>query len=419
MPLVHDPAEESNPRYEGWRVVAASGTGVFLASSFFFTFPVFLKPLSEEFGWSREAISGAYAAMTMASALSAPFIGHLFDRSGPKSICGPCLAVGGCAFASLALLTPRLWHLYSIFALIGLVTTGASYIVYSRVIATWFDARRGLALAIMIAGSGAGGIVCPPAAQALVDVVGWRSAYLVIGAVSPLIGLPVILWFVREHGTASRNTRQDAARSTIGGAMRSRILWTLIIVVFGTTMAVNATIVHLSALLTDRGVPAARAALVLSVMGGASVAGRLVTGWLLDRFAATRVSFVLLATAACGVLLLADARTATMGMVAVVLIGFGTGGEIDVVPYLLSRYFGVAALSSLMGLAWMAFGLAGAVGPILMGRAYDATGSYEVVLVSAAVGALGISALVLSLPSYTRTSPIPLAPGDYSLRRRG
>ena len=77
-----------------------------------------------------------------------------------------------------------------------------------------------------------------------------------------------------------------------------------------------------------------------------------------------------------GVLLLAGTRTTTAGMVAAALIGFGTGGEIDVFPYLLSRYFGVTALSSLMGLAWMAFGLAGAAGPILMGRAYDATGSY-------------------------------------------
>ena len=400
MSPVHELAEESNPRYEGWRVVGATGAGVFLVSSFFFSFPVFLKPLSEEFSWSREAVSAAYAAMTLASALSAPLVGLLFDRSGPRWICGPSLTVAGFAFASLAWLTPRLWHLYVVFGLIGLATTGASYIVYARVVATWFDARRGLALAVMIACSGAGGMVYPPAAQALIDLVGWRNAYLALGAVSPVIGAPIIVWFVRERRTTVQGTRNAVARSTIGSALRSRTLWTLLVVVFGTTMAVNATMVHLSALLTDRGVSAASAALVISVLGAASVAGRLLAGWLLDRFAATRVAFVLLVTAAMGVLLLAGGRTTTAGIVAVTLIGFGTGGEIDVFPYLLSRYFGVTALSSLMGLAWMAFGLAGAAGPILMGRAYDATGSYEVVLASAAAATLAMGALMLSLPPY-------------------
>lgn len=170
----------------------------------FFTFPVLLKPLSEELSWSREAVSRAYAAMTLASAFSAPVVGHLFDRSGPRWICGPCLMVAGCAFASLALLTPKLWHLYAIFGLIGLATTGASAVVYARVISTWFDARRGLALAVMIASSGVGGIVYPPVAQALIEPVGWRSAYLILGAVTLVIGVPVILLFVRERTTASR-----------------------------------------------------------------------------------------------------------------------------------------------------------------------------------------------------------------------
>ena len=303
---------------------------------------------------------------------------------------------------SLALLTPRLWHLYAVFAVIGLAVTGASYIVYSRVIATWFDARRGVALAIMIACSGAGGMVYPPAAQALIDWAGWRTAYSILGAMIPVMGVPIVLWFVRERSVSNRDERKRDARAIVHEALRSRILWTLIVVVFGTTMAINATVVHLSALLTDRGVPAGRAALVVSVMGAASLAGRLLTGWLLDRFAATRVSFVLLATAASGAFVLANADTVTAGIVGAALIGFGTGGEVDVFPYLLSRYFGVTALSSLMGLTWMAFGLAGAAGPIVMGRAYDVTGSYEVVLVFAAVCTLGIGALMLTLPLASR-----------------
>jgi MFS family permease len=141
-------------------------------------------------------------------------------------------------------------------------------------------------------------------------------------------------------------------------------------------MMMNAVIVHLSALLTDRGVTPGRAAIVVSALGAASLAGRLLTGLLIDRFPAPRVSFVLLAVAAAGTWLLAGAGSLTTGAIAAVMIGFGTGGELDVVPYLLSRYFGLRSLSTLYGLNWTAFGTAGALGPVVMGRMFDTTGSY-------------------------------------------
>ncbi len=393
--------EEARPGYEGWPVVAASATGVFFVTMVFFTFPVFLKPLADEFSWSREAISSAYAVMTLASAISAPLIGALVDRWGPRWICGPCLLIAGAAFASLALLANRLWHLYAVFAIIGLASAGSSPVVYSRVIASWFDRRRGQALAVMIAGSALGAIIVPPIAQALIDGAGWRNVYVILGAAMPLIGVPVVVRLVRERDSSGHGALKGSRSAVLRGALQSRTLWTLIVVVFGTTMTLNGAIVHLSALLTDRGVSSSRAALVVSVMGVASLLGRLMTGWLLDRFVATRVSFVLLAIAAVGALVLARADSFAAGIVAAAFIGFGTGGEVDVIPYLLSRYFGLTALSTLFGIAWMAFGLAGAVGPIALGRAYDATGSYDVVLVWMAAVTLGMAALMLSLPSYT------------------
>src|SRR5262245_5313144 len=183
--------QERTLRYEGWPVVAASAAAVFSVSTFFFTFPVFLKPLADEFSWSREAIASAYGAMTLASALSAPLIGFLFDRRGPRWICGPCLAFAGCAFALLGLLPPTLWVWYAVFALIGLASAGSSAVVYARVISSWFDERRGQALAVMIAGSAVGGIVTPPIAHALIDAAGWRVAYLMLGWPIPILAVPI------------------------------------------------------------------------------------------------------------------------------------------------------------------------------------------------------------------------------------
>jgi MFS family permease len=172
-------------------------------------------------------------------------------------------------------------------------------------------------------------------------------------------------------------------------------------VLFCSSIAQNGALTHLSALLTDRGVAASGGALALSAMGGASLVGRLATGWILDRFFAARVSFVLLAMAALGTYLLAGADSLAMGVVAAVLIGLGMGGEADVTPYLLSRYFGLKSFSMLYGLTWTFYAVAGAIGPILMGKAFDVTGSYQALLVQLALATFAVAVLMLFLPRYS------------------
>src|SRR5262245_30412159 len=140
-------------RYEGWRVTAASASGVFFATLLFYTFAVFLKPLSEEFGWSREALSSAYGLTTATAAVCAPLLGHLLDRLGVRAIAVPCLALAGCALASMAALTPHLGHLYATFAVLGVAASGTTALPYSRAISTWFERRRGVALALVMSGA--------------------------------------------------------------------------------------------------------------------------------------------------------------------------------------------------------------------------------------------------------------------------
>ena len=215
-----------------------------------------------------------------------------------------------------------------------------------------------------------------------------------------VVGLPGVLAFVRERPStaAAPATTNDGA--TVREGVASRAFWILIVVLFCSSIAQNGAIAHISALLTDRGVSAGGGALALSAMGGASLVGRLLTGWLLDRFFAARVSVVLLTAAALGTFLLSGAHTVAMGVVAAALIGLGMGGEADVTPYLLSRYFGLRSFSVLYGLTWTFYAVAGAVGPVLMGKVFDATGSYETLLVRLAIGTLAISSLMLLLPRY-------------------
>src|SRR5262249_49507807 len=144
--LTEPTMDESRLQYEGWRVATAAGIGVFFASMPVNVFAIFLKPLSEEFSWSRQTASTAYGVMAMTAAVSAPLLGHLMDRLGARRIILPSAAVAGCTIASLSLLTPHVWHVYAVFGLLGIATIGASPLAQSRVITSWFDHRRGAAL---------------------------------------------------------------------------------------------------------------------------------------------------------------------------------------------------------------------------------------------------------------------------------
>jgi MFS family permease len=148
----------------------------------------------------------------------------------------------------------------------------------------------------------------------------------------------------------------------------------------------------------------------LSVLGAASLSGRLLTGLLLDRFFGPRVSFVLLVGVAGGIQLLSSAHTPVMAIVASVLIGLGLGGEADITPYLLTRYFGLRSFSTLYGFTWTAYAIAGAIGPVVMGRAFDLTGSYAVFLSMLACAGLVSAFLMLTMPRYDQAAePGPLA----------
>jgi len=273
MPAAKTSASGRNLRRNpGWLVVLAAyfGAMVSFGSLLVFTFSIFLKPLSGAFGWSRESISAAFGFAALTVAVCSPPLGHLLDRFGPRRVILPCMAVFGIAFASLGFLTPRLAHLYAVFVVLGMVGNGTTQMGYSRAVSTWFDKRRGLALALVMAGVGTGAMVFPPIAQALIAGYGWRAAYLVLGSLVLLLGLPLTALFVREKPRDATQAHMALDGTTVAQGVRSRVFWILIGTLFLSSISVNGAIAHLSPLLTDRGVAARNAALAASLLGLAS-----------------------------------------------------------------------------------------------------------------------------------------------------
>ena len=394
--------------YYGWRVVLAACFGVMagFGSLFVYTFAVFVKPLGAEFGWSREGISRGFAIAAVTVGLCSPLLGRWIDRFGPRRIILPCMTVFGCGIASLALLRSGLWQFYVTCFGLGVVGNGAAHLAYSRSISTWFQRRLGMALAFVMVGSGLGAMILPIFAQTIISRYGWRAAYLSLGSLALLLGLPLSWRYIRERGLI-RHESAPVAHSgmTWQQGLCSFAFWIIVSVLCVSSISMNGAITQMSALLTDRGITPRDAALCASMLGGSSLLGRIGVGWLLDRFFGARVAFAVSLATAAGIFLLARANSFPSGCLAAALIGIGAGGEAAITPYLLTRYFGLRAFSTLYGLTWTFYAAAAAIGPVILGRAFDSTGSYTSLLVGLAAALAVAAAMNLFLPNYSN-SPI-------------
>jgi MFS family permease len=391
---------EHSFRYPGWRVALASAGAVFFsfASLLVYTFGVFLKPVTLEFHWSRQAASMAFGFAALCVALCSPALGAMLDRVAPRRVLIPCFLIFGTTFASLSLLSNHLWHLYLAFIVLGIVGNGTAHLAYSGALTSWFEKRLGVAFALLMSGGALGAMVLPAIAQGLIDRYGWRSTFALLGGAVLLIGTPLASSVRRREGF--RRNAQQADHKSLRSALGAWPFWIILAVLFSASLSQNGAIAHLAALLTDRGLSSTTAALAMSMLGGATLLGRLITGWLLDRYFAPRVAVCLLSIAAVGTYILANAHSVTAGYIAAALIGLGMGGEADVTPYLIRRYFGLESFSTLYGSSWTVYAIAGAVGPVIMGRAYDLTGSYTILLTRLAVFTLATGLLMWLLPRY-------------------
>jgi predicted MFS family arabinose efflux permease len=403
---------EIQPLRNGWTtIVLASFFGVIagFGTLVFYTFGLFLKPLIATYPqWSRETVSAAFGAASMSIALSSPIAGVLLDRHGARRVLLPTLTIFGLAYASLALLTPSLPHLFGVFILLGLVGNACGQMGYSRAISIAFSVenRRGLAIAIMMAGTGIGAILIPMLAQRFIDTTGWRTAFALLGLLSLVLSLPLAYLYIPPGGGSNSSSSRE--RPKTGKYRLTREFWLITATLFLAAFSINGAVIHLAPLLSDKqGISPASAAMAVSAMGGASLVGRLVTGLLLDRRNSfgPRIAFGLLLIASAGILLLATAATTIeIGITAAMMIGFGMGGESDVVPYLLTRYYSLESFSTLYGFTWTAYAIATALSSTLMGRIHDLTGSYSSMLLWISGLTLAAAALMLFMRPYPKTA---------------
>jgi MFS family permease len=381
-------AAETRLDYPGWRVAAVCHIGVLtgFATVFIYSFSFLVQPLQQAFGWNREQIAQGFSLAAISVAICSPLIGKLFDRFDPRRLIAGFMAAFGLGIAGLAFLTPHLAQFYVNAVLIGVAGTGTYQLGYARVIAGWFERRLGAALSIVVAGSGVGSFVVPPLVEFLLTHYGWRNTYLALAALPLLIGMPLTLAFARTapqrmgERTGTDATRRAAPEKVAGlrwqQALATVSFWLLALGVCALSLSENGALAHLAPMLHDRGLAAEEIAFTASLLGVASLAGRFVLGWLLDFVKGPAIAVGSLLASGCGMLLLAHARTFAMAGPAALLAGLGGGCELDLIPYMLRRYFGLRSFSTLYGMTYSAYAVAGATAPLVLGHYYDTTGSY-------------------------------------------
>jgi MFS family permease len=392
-----------------WSVVVGSTLALVVCNGpvVAFTFGLFLKPISQEFGWNRGTMSAAGAAASLMIAIAVPFAGMLVDRWGARRILLPVIVLSSLSVAAISLTPASLLVFIALYALAGLATAGHGPQPYAKTIAAWFDRRRGLALGSAMTGVGCGIVLMPQLARYLIEAYGWRSAYIGLGAVLFAVAFPAVAMFVREPDTAASRT-QLLARGAValpGLSVREALtpssgFWLLATAVFSVAMAVNGTTVHVVPLLTDRGLSPAVAAWYLGTVGVASIVGRLLCGYLADHFFAPRVAtgFFLLPCLGLGLLIIGNDRLSSF--VGVVTLGLALGCEIDMMAYLTTRYFGLRRFGELYGYLFAVFAAGSALGPFLMGLSFDVFHTYVPVLTGFVVALVAASLLVSRLGCY-------------------
>jgi MFS family permease len=383
--LVDEPAR-------AWPVVlvAALAVGFGTMGMGFYALGLFVKPLQAEFGWSRAAVSGAATFQQLGIFLSAPLAGRLSDRIGVRPIAIASAIAMPLALLALSRAGPSVPAWFALWLLVSLAGCGTTPAVWARVVTQRFDRSRGLALGLMLMGTGAAAVLAPVLLGDVVAGQGWRVAVLAMAAAALLAGLPLALM-------VPNSPHVPTAQREAGVVEWNRATITLLVTGFGLGLVVAGLIVHLVPMLIDRGVAPVAAARLAAGIGLAVLVSRAVVGWLFDRFHAPFVAALFLAMpiGSCALLGLGGPV-----LPAALLIGLAAGAEVDMLAFFTSRYVAPRNFGASYGTILGTFCLGAGLGPLLIGFSVDWTGSYRAALIASTIALAVIVALVAGLGRY-------------------
>jgi len=414
-------ANENSLRYYGWKILAASVLGMVFSPGplIFGSLGVVLSAIQQDFGWGRAELMLSLTFFTFSSIIAAPIVGRLIDRFGAREVLLPSVAILALALVIVPFSLSNLTAFYAATCVAGFVSTGAQSISYVRVLSSWFDIKRGLAIGIAASGIGLGYMIMPLLVQTILSYADWTSAYYALAGLLLLLSLPLLAVVIRNEPqklspraviTESEQPRHVpvlpglSAREALGKAD----FWLMTIALTIMSMFLTGLVPHMVPLLKDRGLSAGLAATVASMMGLSTFFGRILAGYLLDKFFAPLVAIGFFGLASLGLGLLSAFDSGMLVYLAALMIGLGFGAESDLIGYLVSRYFGLRCFAQIYGYALAGFLFGAGCGPYVLGLSFEHWGSYTYIL-ALACGMSLLACVLFKLmgpyPDFSREQP--------------
>lgn len=348
------------------------------------TISVFIVPISKEFGWARTQFPLIIlTSAIIAGVIVTPLAGRVLDRLGTK----PVMIAGAVVFALANILAAFndgvVWHAFVIYLLIGSAASFTGMFGVNKIVSVWFSRTRGRALGISVGlGVGLGSAMTPLLTQYFVQHYGWRDAYFALAAVILIFTVPGVLFLTPNTKGAKTDLPKVAQNGEawlpISRILRTRDFWLLIVVAAANGIAAGGLMGHWIPIQTGRGMSIALATFLLSGFGLLKALAQVGGGFMLDRLQTPRVALIFFVPITLGIILITVAPAPSVVVVGAVLFGLGEGAENALLPYLVSRYFGVGRVAEIFGYVAAALIVSSSIGLVVMGKIFDVNGGYAV-----------------------------------------
>jgi MFS family permease len=385
----------------------------------FYAFSLFVRPLQDAFAWERGAIMAAFTVTFLVYGLLSPFVGTALHRWGDRKIVIISAVIFGAGLLALSTINnlPQ-YYVYS--GILGLGLTGIGPMPASNIITHHFHERRGMAIGIMSAGVGLGGLVLSPLISGvLMPAFGWRMVYLILAVFSWLVLIPVAALALKPEAVPASLPGADDHTSvmpsrhyglTLRQALGRKAFWLIIFVVFFSQLSQVGAIQNQVPYMNDLGFPVALASLCLGLIGFSSALGKYLFGWLCDHIRANYAAVIGIALQAAGIIVLlylsADSPAA-LAITYSLVLGFGTGAWLPTLSMMVSENLGIKEYSKIFGAATLSYAAGTALGPLFTSLVFQQFGDYRIAFICLlALYALAAPAALLIKRAYVREQDV-------------
>jgi len=409
--------------YGYWVLAAAFATCMVHSSPVGYTFGFFVKPLQTELGWGRGEIMLGCMLWSLLGGSAAPLAGWLVDRFGGRKVVLVGTLLSSAIFCCLALVND-LWLFLLLWAVNGVVMTGTSPVSTSTIVSNWFVRRRGLAIGVMAAGVGVGGLIFVPLVNSwLMPAFGWRATFIALGLITGLVLVPQALFVMKDRPSdlglnpdGAENARAAGAREKpptqgsrgVKSALGTSAFWLIAAGFFFGGIGQSGLLQNQAPFLSDARVDSSLISAALGAVGLFSTCGKIFFGWLCQRINPKygwAIAVTLQGSAAVTLLAISAGGRSELIWLYAVLFGLGIGGWLPTMSLLVSSSFGLAGYASIFGVISLVLGVGSSLGPITAGYIFDNTGSYNLAFL-VFLGGYVAAAVAMLLIQHARAQSI-------------